>query len=796
MFAERLAYFTDKPADEYVLLEDHAEDDIGLMSDGSVMVVVKLDGRPMSLLDEETRYAARRSRHSTLGALFDTNISVYEHHVCHDRVQPFEPGEFRSRYGRQCIEDYHRSLDDRVFARDWYISIVVHPRALNGMADPLGWLRLKKPEVRDSLVRQAREKASAIMSGLRDYRPRRQGTRWQGGVPYSEIGEALRLFLYGGWHPVPRTRGHMAGAVYTDRVICGMRGFEVRRGLGSGRASAWGVMLGFRDYPEVTKPWILDCLQNTTCRMVMTNRFRFRSASAATSTLSLTQSRMKNARDRSVTLREGLDKAMDDIESGRTVSGDHHWSLALHADTRDELEQALSDIKSSIAEKSNIAMTTEAVGTFAAYWGQIPGASAVTLARHGLISGKNFCSFSSLNGYPSGSPAPHWRPLFRLITSGHTTHDFDPHVRRVGHTLLIGPTGFGKSTFIGFTAIAADQALSATGGLVVILDKDASNELAVLASGGRYIRIRVGDTKTAPIKRLIDTKTSKWWFTQFLIGLILDDKGPMPPPDQLDRLRRAVDFLARRPKELRWIGGVRQFLDHGPSSTGGRLERWCRGGDLGWVFDNAEDEIDLDAGIVGIDNTEILPAEMERIRMPMAAYQFYRIRERVGRGVRGAVIVDEMASYLPDARFSAGFDAFSRELRKGNGMLWMAVHHPQDLEHSSVGQTLLANTPTKILYPNPYADEDAYRRLLKCSTGEIEAIVEGMAKLGDGTFMVRRSEGSFVARLPLDRLPEHIAILSSDPRRSDLWHSIAAKHGGDPDKTWAVYRSRYREAEH
>jgi type IV secretion system protein VirB4 len=159
------------------------------------------------------------------------------------------------------------------------------------------------------------------------------------------------------------------------------------------------------------------------------------------------------------------------------------------------------------------------------------------------------------------------------------------------------------------------------------------------------------------------------------------------------------------------------------------------------------------------------------------------------------VAIDECASYLPDSRFAEGFDAFSRELRKGNGMLWYAVHHPEDLEKHPVGKALLANTPTKLLFPNPGADETAYRDTLKCTPGEIEAVLSKMLEMGEGTFLVKRAEGSFVARMPLTDHPEHIAVLSSDPNRSALWHRIADEIGtSDPDRIWGEYRNRYMEA--
>jgi type IV secretion system protein VirB4 len=777
---------TDKPADEYLPYWGHISDRVVLLDDGTHVGMLRVDGKPLSLMDDPTRYAERRRRHAAMKALADSNVTIVEHHICHDRVEQFPLGQFRTAFSRDLATRYHAGIQPDLTSREWIITVMVHPRPLEGMVQRLFG---GDPKADDALTAQVEEKMATLVAMLREYNPQRLGVRLQGGIAYSEISEAIRLVLYGRWQPVPMAHGHMASSIYTDRVICGMRGFEVA----SPEGSTFGLMLGLKEYPEVVRPDILDGLLKTRHRVVMTNSFRYRSASAASRRMSLRQRRMANAGDRAESLREGLDEAIDDVQSGRSIMGDHQVSIAVHADSIAEVNAAVGEIKNEIGK--TLSVIHEDVGCFPAYWSQVPGASEATKARHGDVKLMNFCSFSSLGGFPKGDRSPHWdRPTIRFVTSGNTAHDYVAHSRRVGHTLLIGPTGYGKTTVIGLFATMLEQNLIPRGGMSVILDKDASNELSVLARGGYYAKIRKGrDSGMAPLKAASDTPETRAWLEEFVVGLIMADGKAEPPPDQLDRIRYAIVFMLRQPAEERSFGGLRQFLDYGDNSTGGRLERWCRGGSLGWAFDGDIDLIRLDAGVVGIDNTEILPDDMIMVRTPAAAYQLFRIREKVGRGIRAAVIVDEGASYLPDERFAASFDAFSRELRKGNGLLWFAVHQPEDLKDHPVGKTLLGNCPTKLLFPNPSADEAVYRDVLKCSPGEVEAVVQGMLEMGEGTFLVKRPKGTFIARAPI-KDPEFIAVLSSDPLRSALWHEIAADLGTtDPDLIWAIFRTRHEE---
>jgi type IV secretory pathway VirB4 component len=59
----------------------------------------------------------------------------------------------------------------------------------------------------------------------------------------------------------------------------------------------------------------------------------------------------------------------------------------------------------------------------------------------------------------------------------------------------------------------------------------------------------------------------------------------------------------------------------------------------------------------------------------------------------GAVLADEAQAYLPDARFAAGFEKFVTRLRKGNGILWMAMQQPQVIVRHPIGQALVCSTP-------------------------------------------------------------------------------------------------------
>ena len=778
----------DRSADDYMQHAEHILPGVAAMDDGSHLAMLRLEGKPLALMDDAQRYAERTRRHGVLRALADANVQIYEHLVSHEGAAPWAPNGFRSAYGAALSGDYHRAIGAGMLRRDWFISILAKPSAVQGW---FGFGRRGRTRTNVELVQQVEDRCAMLLDALPDYRPVRLATRKASGMEWSEIGEALRLILYGRWQPVAVPAGRLADVVYTEQVIAGLRGFEV---LGAG-SSRFGMMFGLTEYTESAPPRMLDPVLAAPLRFVLTNSYQFQSRGKVMDTLGPRVTQMFNTADRAVSLATGLGTAMDDIASGRGLHGDHHFSVAVHVDDFAELPAAARRMNALLVN-CGLAVAPERWGCEPAVFAQVPGSAAWLKARHGGISGYNFASFSSLSGEPAGGGEEKWgAAVLRLRTATGAAHDLHLHVNGVGHFLAFGPIGGGKTVMLGLIGAHLEPLVAPKGGLVCFLDADGSNELTVRACGGPYTIIRRGvDSGMAPWKALENTPDNCAWLIEFTIGLITSDGGPLPSPQQQDAIKFGVRFLMRQRPGLRSFAALRQFLEWKESGAGERLGRWCKGGALGWAFDGEADVLRFDAHIAGIDNSALLTDDATTVCEPMAAYQFHRIGERVGTGVPGAVLVDEAQAYLPGARYAAGFERFVTRLRKGNGLIGLAMQQPQAILGHRIGQSFISNAPTKLLFPNVSAEIAAYRDGIHCTEGELAAVRESMAQHGRGTFLVKRDNGSFIARADLSGLPDHIAILSADPNRRALAHRIMEEVGADPVVWVPVYRRRYKEA--
>src|SRR3546814_5349345 len=75
----------------------------------------------------------------------------------------------------------------------------------------------------------------------------------------------------------------------------------------------------------------------------------------------------------------------------------------------------------------------------------------------------------------------------------------------------------------------------------------------------------------------------------------------------LRMIDEGIAAVMRLPREDRSLDALRTML--GMADAGGigaRLEKWTSRGSMGWVFDNAADEMTLDARFIGFDMTDFL----------------------------------------------------------------------------------------------------------------------------------------------------------------------------------------------
>src|ERR1700723_4016130 len=191
--------------------------------------------------------------------------------------------------------------------------------------------------------------------------------------------------------------------------------------------------------------------------------------------------------------------------------GDHHFSLQVVAEVADgsadssqarrlkALNDHVARARSLLAD-TGMTVAREDLALEAAFWAQLPGNFSLR-PRKAPITSRNFAAMSPFPNYPLGrAPGNHWGDALSLfITSARSPYYFSLHAsdptdpdggsrKDTGHTLICGPTGSGKTVFIGFLIAMLDR----RGVTQIIFDKDRGLEILVRALGGEYLPLRSG----------------------------------------------------------------------------------------------------------------------------------------------------------------------------------------------------------------------------------------------------------------------------------------------------------------
>ena len=165
--------------------------------------------------------------------------------------------------------------------------------------------------------------------------------------------------------------------------------------------------------------------------------------------------------------------------------------------------KALNDhvaLARSLLADTGMLVAREDLALEAAFWAQLPG-NFPHRPRKAPITSRNFAAMAPFHNYPTGrATGNHWGDALSLfVTSARSPYHFSLHAsdpldpnggsrRDTGHTLICGPTGSGKTVFIGFLIAMLDR----QGVTQVVFDKDRGLEILVRALGGEYLPLRNG----------------------------------------------------------------------------------------------------------------------------------------------------------------------------------------------------------------------------------------------------------------------------------------------------------------
>ncbi|HEY9579518.1 MAG TPA: conjugal transfer protein TrbE [Rhizorhapis sp.] len=417
----------------------------------------------------------------------------------------------------------------------------------------------------------------------------------------------------------------------------------------------------------------------------------------------------------------------------------------------------------------------EGVNAIEAWMGSLPG-HVYANVRQPPISTLNLAHMIPLSAVWAGPErdehfdAP---PLFFAKTEGSTPFRFSLHVGDVGHTLIVGPTGAGKSVLL---ALIAMQFRRYQSGQVFAFDFGSSIRVASLAMGGDWQNLgsslydgAAASVFLQPLAR-IDDPAERNWASEWLAA-ILAAEGVTVDPQVKEYLWSALGSLASAPVSERTLTGLAVLLQQQQLKQA--LGPYCVGGPYGQLLD-AESEHLGDADVQafeteGLTGTGAAPAVL--------SYLFHRIEGRLD-GSPTLIIIDEGWLVLDSPAFAQQLKEWLKTLRKKNASVIFATQSLADIETSTIAPAIVESCPTRIFLPNERAVEPqitAIYRRFGLNDRQIEILSRATPKRD---YYCQSRRGNRLFDLGLGDVALAFAAASSKTDQAGI-AELLAEHGRD-----------------
>jgi type IV secretion system protein TrbE len=510
------------------------------------------------------------------------------------------------------------------------------------------------------------------------------------------------------------------------------------------------VVLTPAGFPLKTAPALLNLLNHLPHRFRFNARFIPRDAAEMASTLSTLRRNWHQQRfslgtvlrnvfgstskDQATTwvssyaveMAQDADAAVNELRSGEIAFGYYTPSLIVHEADPEGLRETVQTLLREL-RSVGIPCQVESVNALAAFHGSLPG-EACPNVRKPIVSTRNLLHLAPLTSvwtgaaenpnplFPANSPALLW-----ATTAGGDPFRLNLHVEDVGHTLIVGPTGAGKSALVGLLAVSF---LRYSGARVFVFDKGFSSFALTLAVDGQHYDLlpAAGEPLSLrPLARLEGTadlaRAFDWLENLFALqGIDLE-------PGNRTQINHALHLLASSPD--------RSLTDFSFKLQDLKLRQalgpYLAGGPYGSLFDGPESRLEA-AHLTTYEISSLLDYG-EAVLAPVLLHLFREI-ERSLDGRPTLLILEEAWALLGNTRFAKKIGMWLRELRKANAAVVFVTQSLADIAGSPMRSTLFESCPTKILLPNPSAAEvsRAVYESLGLLPGQIELLAKARPK--------------------------------------------------------------------
>lgn len=460
----------------------------------------------------------------------------------------------------------------------------------------------------------------------------------------------------------------------------------------------------------------------------------------------LLKEKLENAEDETaVTNRDDVIQAQQEVGQDAVSYGFYTMTLIV-LDKNKELCDEKANQVLEIINTLGFAGYIETDNSMEAWWGSIPGCYRANIRRP-ILNSLNFCHLAPVMATWPGDKRNDYLKgpvLLYTDTEGYTPFRLSLHVGDVGHTMICGPSGSGKSVLL--NTLEA-HFLKYPDSNVFIFDKAGSSRALTLAVGGNFYNLAAEGSKELsfqPLARIDDEQEIKW--SKEWILAYLRQKNMSVGPAEEDYVWRALLSLQTFPAEERSISTFCEMVQD--QNIRQALVPLTQKGSYGKLFDNTKD-------VSGYGRWQVY--EMETLMAtpaivpPTLDYLFHRTEARLKEAIGPSIIVlDECWLFFDNEAFKQKLREYFKDMRKKNTSIIFATQNLSDVATKpELLTTVMENCPNRIYLPNSNAKNTQNQKLYEtfgCNEKQID-IISSMTPKQD--YYYSSEKGNRVFRLAL-----------------------------------------------
>ncbi len=741
------------PDEDFIPYVCHYDENTILTKNGELMQTIRISGFSSSSAISELISLRENVRDAITKNIKENKFALWFNTI--RRQKNITPkGEFKDFFSKKINDTWVKENKwDEQFVNELYITVITEgldTSIVNWRQFLRSFSYLATKSLHRNFLKEAHRKLSsvthAILKETEEYGGKLLGFNEWDGVLYSE---PMRFFgkivnLYEERYPVSAI--DISTDLASHKIAFGDRELEV---VGHNNKN-FAAMFSLKEYFEVSTE-LLDHILQLPFEFIVTQSFDFTFNKKNLEQQEYQNYLLKVSGDEEF---RNLSGAADFVESDKgnlTDYGKQQITLMVISHSKNGLDKDIKLLFEQFAALGFV-LVREDIFSEHCFWSQLP-ANFRYLRRQRSINTSRIGGFAALHNFPSGSIAGNkWGPAvttFRTVLN--TPYFFNFHNGDLGHTVVLGPKGSGKTTLINFLLTQSKRFDSK----IICFDFDNSSRCFIKALHGSYFDLssQEGEEALNMNPLLTSGNENKKFLTSFFTSLVAFSKDPAPE-NEVQFISQIIDrIVAANTKSF--ASAIEMFNSSETRAIYERLKIWSGNGKLGHIF-NATDESNWSNPAVAFNLgfvSEHLP-----VLIPIMIYLLNRL-ETVLTGAPAILVINEAWDVFDNAILGQNFTSFLDRMRQKNCTIILTTTNFERVANSNITKDIKSRISTTIFMPdaNPH---DCYKNNFGANEEEMK-IIKMMAN-EEQHFLIKHSEDAVIANFNLSKNIELIKILSAD----------------------------------